>query len=341
MTPIRLPLVRPSFPDPRTFIPAWQDVTATTGQFSNFGRLWHAAAERLEEITGRLAFPCSSGTEALALATSATLVQSEEIGVGIEAFTFEAGRIVAERLCSAYDVIPTHDTCPDQVVIRTIPYGRGRDLTLKRYEHEITVVDAAGAFGTDRKAFAGVRPGSAIAVSFHATKSFPIGEGGAVLLPKYWDAGADAVMRGMNFGFSRDRSRDPHLPYASNAKLDELRCAMILAQLERGDYFAERSARIRKHVLRLIERLGGIGDGITAPYQLGAWQSLVVVGCADAPGLSAGLAERGIASRLVYRPCPDEELLAVDERNLLALPSDCTDDELDHLTSAIEEIELL
>jgi dTDP-4-amino-4,6-dideoxygalactose transaminase len=331
----RIPLVRPSLPDPRTFIPIWQEETERTGQYSNFGGLWEAAAYQLSELTGRRAIPVSSGTEAITLATYASMVHHDFWDVTVEAFTFEAGRIAAERLGGVAEHIATTDTRTNKtVVVRTVPFGMHRAFTGRQFDGEATVVDAAGAFGPSM--LANVRYNQPVAVSFHATKNFPIGEGGAVLLPKDWGVEADLIKRASNFGFNHARER--YGSYATNAKLDELRCAMLLAQLERVEHFKARSQRIRRHTLRLIERCSDV-PGITAPYQLGAWQSLVVIGCNDAATLSARLADRGIASRRVFQPSPREDLLTPDQRNLLALPSDATDDELEHVAAAIEEVE--
>lgn len=338
MTELRIPLVRPSLPDPARFIPMWEESTAKSGTYSNFGPLWQQAAAKLSKMAGRLAFPCSSGTEAVSLAIEATRAEKNIHCVEIEAFTFEAGRIAAQRADKhAFDIRSTDLQAPNAIVVRTIPFGSQRYFSGTAHKDEHTVIDAAGAFGPG--AFKdNVRDDKPIAVSFHATKNFPIGEGGAVLLPWEWEAGAAAVMRAMNFGFNEAKERSEHYNYKTNAKIDELRCAMLISQLDRVDYFRERSARIRRHTLRIVERCSGYVEKITAPYQLGEWQSLVVIDCANAEQLGAGLAARGIASRRVYQPCRRPDLLEPHERELLALPSDCTNEEIEIVANAICEV---
>lgn len=335
-----IPLVRPSFPEPEVFIPLWRKATQESGIYSNFGPLWWMAADKLSEMSDRLAIPVTSGTEAVALAALATQIERGVLDYtpGVEAFTFEAGRIAAERVMhirEPYGVCEVMSHLPfngQGVCIRTIPFGSLRSFTGKQFEAENTVIDAAGGFGPG--AFTtNVRNDQAVAVSFHATKNFPIGEGGAVLLPKTWKRGGEAVVQAMNFGFTQHRRQRITQHYATNAKLDEMRCAMLLAQLERADYFEARSARIRKHVLTLIANV----DQLRAPYALGKWQSLVVVQVdqlADAMGI---LADRGIACREVY-PTSRQDLLTDAEKNLLALPSDCTDDELAQVMDALREV---
>lgn len=346
-----IPLVRPSFPDPGVFIPLWKKATQESGIYSNFGPLWWMAADRLSEVTDRIALPVSNGTEAVTLAALASQIENanDDYAPAVEAFTFEATRIAFERVQHLHDRAEwgLREVRSDSalgakerktgVVIRTVPFGCHRDFTKPQFDDEPTVIDAAGGFGPNAWGTHGldatVRKDQPIAVSFHATKNFPIGEGGAVLLPLAWKRGAEAVVQAMNFGFSQNRRTRITSHYATNAKLDELRCAMLIAQLDRADYFRERCARIRKHTLRLIDHV----DQLRAPYQLGTWQSLVVVQIdqlADAMGI---LADRGIACREVY-PTSRQDLLTDAEKNLLALPSDCTDDELAQVMDALREV---
>ncbi len=321
----------------------WQRSTQESGQYSNFGPLWWLATERLSELSGRHAYPVASGTEAVTLAALATQAELDigDYGTAVEAFTFEAGRIACERTDGVHGIadlgvreVRSKGDCKRDsqgVIIRVMPFGSHRSFVGREYDDQHIVVDAAGGFGPG--AFnANVRPNQAIAVSFHATKNFPIGEGGAVLLPTAWKKGAEAVVRAMNFGFDQ-HARVRKGRYATNAKIDELRCAMLIAQLGRADYFKQRSTRIRRHTLRLIDQV----EQLRAPYQLGAWQSLVVVQCDQIEKAMVLLKEANIACREVF-PGGRIDLLDKDERNLLALPSDCTDDELDQVASVLREV---
>lgn len=335
----------------------WQRSTENSGQFTNFGPLWWLAADRLCDLTDRLSFPVSSGTEAVALAALASQIEHDngDYCPAVEAFTFEATRIAFERVQQNHDRaehglrevrsdekyaasiggVPTDSKTG--VVIRTIPFGSHRSFVGRQFDGEPTVIDAAGGFGPG--AFnANVRPNQPIAVSFHATKNFPIGEGGAVLLPNTWKRGAEAVVQAMNFGFTQHRRTRITQHYATNAKLDELRCAVLVAQLSRADYFKARCARIRKHTLRLIEHV----EQLRVPYQLGAWQSLVVVQVDRLGDAMGALADAKIACREVYPRGTSigsrEDLLTESERNLLALPSDCTDEELEQVAETLREV---
>ncbi len=145
-----------------------------------------------------------------------------------------------------------------------------------------------------------------------------------MFLPMDWTVAAADMMESMNFGFDEFRRRSPRLEYVGNGKLDELRCALLLAQLDRVDYFKARSARIREHSQLLQAKI----DNREVPYPLGAWQSLVVVQVRDVDKTIERLAAAGFVSRAVYSPNRYPDQLLPAERNLLALPSDMTPAEL-------------
>lgn len=317
-----IPLVRPNFPD--FFMNRWRDSTRRSGQFSNFGPLWHQAADVLTKMHGRKAFPCSSGTDAVALGLAA---MGEDRVTNYEAFTFEATGIAARRLGAAMPI--GTNTYGGATCVRTMPYGRFRaSWSTQRY----LVVDAAGGFGTTSSAFCTVPEDAAIAVSFHATKGFPIGEGGCLFLPLRAHEKHAYVMAAMNFGF--DSNRNVVTSYATNAKLDELHCALLLAQLERGSVFRERSRRIREHSGVISEECPERLN--TLPYTPGAWQSLVVVDAKNPDEVVSDLTEAGFTARRLYWPNYNRQLLTDSERNLVALPSDMSDSELEKLIEVLQ-----
>lgn len=322
-----IPLVRPSFPDPETWLPRWKEATGGSNQYTNFGPLWKEAARRLSEETGRIAIPVSSGTEAVALAISAAAesLYLEDPVIYYEAFTFAATRAAAVR--NGYAIAKRTDFVQDTtaIVVRTIPFGSAR--TIKSEPTGSLVIDAAGAFHPDGL---GMYPKDAfIACSFHATKNFPIGEGGCVFLPPNAAWAERSVLSSMNFALLGHRNQ-----YATNAKLDELHCAILLAQLDRKEYFADRSHRIR-----MASRMLALDcDPIWKPYDVGTAQSLCVVAHKEPDRFVAELAIKGFTAKRVYYPYISGEALTYDEARLVALPSDTTDDELQALSDAIKEI---
>jgi dTDP-4-amino-4,6-dideoxygalactose transaminase len=95
------------------------------------------------------------------------------------------------------------------------------------------VMDAAGAFL--RQA---MPQRCTVVFSFHATKTFGIGEGG--LVASYDRDLVDAATRSSNFGFRGGRAET----VAGNAKLSEYHAAVGLAQLARIPTLRERHARV-------------------------------------------------------------------------------------------------
>jgi dTDP-4-amino-4,6-dideoxygalactose transaminase len=177
-----------------------------------------------------------------------------------------------------------------------------------------------------------------VCVSFHATKNFPIGEGGAVLLPRHATWARDQVMAAMNFGFDygsppNDRRVVPG--FATNAKMDELHAALLLAQLGQVEWFADRSARIANASVDITARCPSL---LRLPYTPGSAQSLVVVAHREPARLVDGLAARGFIARRVYHPFIAEDLLTYEEARMVALPSDCNGLEMMRLVGAIREV---
>lgn len=136
------------------------------------------------------------------------------------------------------------------VVVPYATFGTAMDLAEYAELHDKgipVVVDAAASLGTttgDRHFGAGF-PGT-IVYSLHATKAFPVGEGGIVYSG---NAGVIAQLRrAENFGFSENRESTG---LGLNAKLSEFHAAVGLATL---DAFAEKKAR-RQQVYRWYQEL--------------------------------------------------------------------------------------
>lgn len=145
-------------------------------------------------------------------------------------------------LCMDTDLLQeTVEKLGDDVAV-VVPYaafGTHMDLSVYRSLHEggvPVVVDAAASFGTrgPQGQFGKGFPGAVI-FSFHATKTFGIGEGGLV----YSSASSlvDQVRQLSNFGFSEERVS---VAMGLNAKLSEYAAAVGLATL---DVFREKVSR--------------------------------------------------------------------------------------------------
>lgn len=119
------------------------------------------------------------------------------------------------------------------------------------------VVDAAASFGSTSsgRQFGAGFPGSVV-YSFHATKSFGIGEGGLVYSND--EALVARIRRSSNFGFSAARASEFR---GLNAKLSEYTAAVALATLDR--YPAKVATRLRVHdaYVEALIRHGLFEDG--------------------------------------------------------------------------------
>ncbi len=147
------------------------------------------------------------------------------------------------------------------------------------------LLDSASGFGSMDSAG---RPVGALGeteiFSFHATKPFAVGEGGAMVTA---DAGlAERAARLVNFGMERGARSSEEA--GINAKLSELQCAIALAMLDRYDEtLAERRATAARLRAAIVRR------GARVAFQRGVEGSTIQtcqVAAADADGRTAMLA---------------------------------------------------
>ncbi len=133
------------------------------------------------------------------------------------------------------------------------------------------LVDSAAGFGS-RDPHGGLlgRQGAAEIFSFHATKPFAIGEGGAVTTRDGDLAERLAAMS--NFGFRAER--EVSSPFGLNAKMSEMHAAIGLAVLDR---FEDVLLARRERAERLRVALERAGYGFQAGGQGSTWQFVPVL----------------------------------------------------------------
>ena len=248
--PETVPVMRPQLPSAAALSRYLHRIDAAR-VYTNHGPLLVELGERLCDMLRLPAGACvtaASGTAALAgaiLGTAGRATAERPMAI-LPAFTFVATAIAAE-LCGyrAYladvdpvtwmldpDALRDHPVLKEAgVVIPVAPFGRAVPLERWRAFRAATgvavVVD--GAASLDRivpapRSYAGEIP---VALSFHATKSFATGEGGAVVTTDV-DV-ARRVTRALNFGFHDGRdSWGPSL----NGKMSEYHAAVGLAELD-------------------------------------------------------------------------------------------------------------
>lgn len=358
----RFPFSRPALPEPEAWL-GHLDGSYRARRFSNTGPL----VERLE---AGLSARVPGGRRAATSAPSATAgLVATLLGLGVRgpvaipAFTFPATAHAVELagcepvLCDAdpetWELSPeaaaaaiAEHGCVAIVHVRS--FGLCRELgTLSQIAadaHVPLVIDGAAAFGGEMAAGDPVGgAGDAEVFSFHATKVFAIGEGGAVLTTGEL---ALEIRRVANFALDGLDVTGRGL----NGKLSELAAAVGLAMLERlDDHIANRR--------RAIDDLAAAVRASEAPAQLPAdpgrppWQTLPLLfaheslrnhalerlgrgGIEARPYYAPGLHRTRAFAGCQHGPLPETESLA--ERTLcLPVYSDLTDGERDELSSLV------
>lgn len=217
----------------RRIIDEWFDGTGAATTVTNATLGLMAAISDSRRKTGRYALMPSFTFAATPLAA---------MWCGLEPYFVD---IRAGDLCMDTDLLQeTVDKLGDDVAV-VIPYATfGTNLDLSKYLSLMgggvpVVIDAAASFGAcgPQGQFGTAFPGAVI-FSFHATKTFGIGEGGLV----YSDSAGpvERVRRLCNFGFSDERVS---VSMGLNAKLSEYAAAVGLATL---DTYREKISRRRE-----------------------------------------------------------------------------------------------
>jgi dTDP-4-amino-4,6-dideoxygalactose transaminase len=306
-----VPFARPLVPPPAEWLP-FLEASYATRWFTNGGPVGERLERELEHrsaTTDRDAVLVSSATAGL---TAALLALGVEGAVAVPAFTFPA-TAHAVRLAGCRPVLCDADPATWELtpaaaraavrdhgcraILHVRPFGFCRDLSAIEdvaREHGVPlVVDSAAAFGgtTDGVPVGGA--GDAEVFSFHATKVFAIGEGGAVLArPEL----AARIRRTINFSLSGTDVAGPGL----NGKLSDMAAAVGLAMLRRLD---EHIAVRRAAVERLAKAVTG-GASLPATPGRPPWQGLPVLAPdrAARDAAVAALQADGIEARVYYAP---------------------------------------
>jgi dTDP-4-amino-4,6-dideoxygalactose transaminase len=253
-----IPICKPLLPPAEAILPYMRRLDATR-VYSNFGPL-------VREFEARFAHACSVANLNLVTAANGTLaIQAALIArchprpenrnlCLLPAFTFAGtvSAIMSAGLTPLFvDVDPTTcqidlDELKDKDILRrtaavvtVAAFGHMPDLArCSAFEARTgipVIVDAAGCSDALLSGALKSLEGATLALSFHATKAFGIGEGGAI-------ATTDAVLAHdirtiTNFGF--DANRIARLP-GLNAKMSEYNAAVGLALLDQWPAFRAR-----------------------------------------------------------------------------------------------------
>jgi dTDP-4-amino-4,6-dideoxygalactose transaminase len=290
-----IPFQRPSLP-PTPAIDRYLELSRGERWFSNGGPCWRLLRDRLADLTGAYCVPVASGTLGLMAALAAVL---DMPGQGhrrsaalMPSFTFLATAQAAiwSGLRPRLIDIAADDWHLDPALLERALVG-GQDLgavlavsafgtppppdTRQRWERACRqagvplIVDSAAGFGAVAADGLPVgAQGDLEVVSFHATKPFAIGEGGAVFTRDR--ALHERLELAVNFGFTPERTVG--LSRGLNAKMSELHAATALAVLDRLDEILEQ----RRRAATSIRTQLGQAASWQADCELSTWQFLPV-----------------------------------------------------------------
>jgi dTDP-4-amino-4,6-dideoxygalactose transaminase len=281
--------------------------------FSNFGPNVRAFEQELAKYLGigREVITVSNATSGLAAVLLARKVRGL---VAIPSYTFAAtASAVYMAGCEPYPVDVNAETWeldiaglrtvldhkPIAAVIHVRPLGLCRPLAALSQmlaDRDIPfIVDSAAAFG-GRDSSGEIAGGSGLAevFSFHATKPFGIGEGGAVAAsPEI----AEKVRMATNFGLT---APDANPRWGVNAKMSEFHAAVGRAVLQT---FEEKLAARRLLAATWMRYLQDEAAQLPALPGMPPWQVFPVrMPGNSAKMVNAELASVGIESRIYYQP---------------------------------------
>lgn len=313
-----VPVMSPRLPSADRLLPYLRRIDAARN-YTNFGPL---VLELESRLTERLSLPAgglvtaSSGTAALVGATLAVAGRAtvERPFALMPAYTFVATAVAAEQCgYQPYLADVNADTwmldperlldhpALDQIglVMPVAAYGKkvaqAPWLEFKEKTGIPVVIDGAAGFEA-----VDASPGETlgripVVMSFHATKSFACGEGGAVVCTD-----PDVVMkttRALNFGFHNSRDS---CSASINGKLSEYHAAIGLAELD--DWAQkQRSLRMVTAGYRHLFGMAGLSEAlVAAPEVCSSYILFQFSNPFEALQVQSQLQERGIGFRLWY-----------------------------------------
>jgi dTDP-4-amino-4,6-dideoxygalactose transaminase len=310
----RLRFIRPRVPSSEKWVP-FLAPAYTSGWFSNHGPVVQRFERELQEWCGipeRDVAVVSSATSGLVATLIALQVQGP---VAIPAFTFPA-TAHAVRLAGCTPVFCDID--PDTweldpgaaaeaieaagcvAIIHVRAFGLCRDTSrveaLAARAGVPLILDSAAAFGGQTEGGPALGAGGAAEVfSFHATKPFGIGEGGAVLASP---SITRRVREVINFDLVRGEPRGRGL----NAKMSEFTAAIGLAMLRDFDAVLARRREACARLTKIAER-----DDRSEPAARPGrppWQCfpIEVAEPRICKGMLDALANWGVEARTLYQP---------------------------------------
>lgn len=259
-----IPVTKPYLPN-REKLNQYLDGIYERNWLTNNGPLAQELTSRLEEYLGvENLLLVSNGTLALQIAYRALGINEPVNGKAAEAvttpFTFIAtasslkwdgiqpvfADIDPETWCLAPENIEAKITPQTRAIVPVHVFGNACDVSAIdaiAQKHDLKVIyDAAHAFGVNYEGESLLKHGDAATLSFHATKLFHTGEGGAIIFKRKEDL--ERAKRMINFGITGPETIEE---LGINAKMNELQAAMGLCVLDEMEENLKARAAVWHH----------------------------------------------------------------------------------------------
>ncbi|MFN2507910.1 MAG: DegT/DnrJ/EryC1/StrS family aminotransferase [Chthoniobacterales bacterium] len=309
----RFPFIRPLVPPVESWS-GYLEAAYTMRWFSNHGPVvqqFESALTRRFCHSGEIMTSANNATSAIA----ATLISVGARGtVLLPAFTFPATAsavVMAGANPRVLDV-DRHTWCLSiaaleaalrsekcDAVVLVAPFGIQQDFAryadICRQNKTALVIDNAAGLGASEMPLG--NEGCFEIYSLHASKAFPVGEGGAI---RSFASHAESLRRAINFGLQDGKPRSGS--WGINAKMPEISAAVGLAVLANlKEVLARRRAMVRRYmaILQDFDEVEYPRDVDRAPWQVFP----VLLSSADvAEGFLLRAAEKGLHVRRGYHP---------------------------------------
>ncbi|ABM19671.1 DegT/DnrJ/EryC1/StrS family aminotransferase [Marinobacter nauticus] len=314
-----IPVTKPYLPS-REKLNRYLDGIYERQWLTNNGQLVQELTQRLEDYLGvENLLLVTNGTLALQIAYRALRVCGATPGVQAEAITTPFTFIATASFLKWDGVQPVFaDIDPDtwclnpanieavisphtQAIVPVHVFGNACDvetISAIAEKHNLKVIyDASHAFGVKYKGESLLKHGDAATLSFHATKLFHTGEGGAIIFKRRDDL--ERAKKMINFGITGPEIIEE---LGINAKMNELQAAMGLCVLdEMEENHTARAAVWHRYEQALSQTLRLQAKPQALDYNY-AYFPVVFESEEQAVRLAATLKENGVLARRYFYP---------------------------------------
>ncbi len=363
-----IPVTRPYLPN-REKLEKYIDGIYERQWLTNNGQLVQELTRRLEAYLGvENLLLVSNGTLALQIAYRALGVSDIDRHREIEAittpFTFVATAsslkweginpvftdIDPNTWCLSPDKIEAAITSNTRAIVPVHVFGNACDVEAIdgiAKKHKLKVIyDASHAFGVTYKGESLLKHGDAATLSFHATKLFHTGEGGAIIFKHKEDL--ERAKKMINFGITGPETIEE---LGINAKMNELQAAMGLCVLDEMEVNLTAREVVTRHYNEHLPTSLQRQVLNSAASANNAYMPIVFESESQALAVLNRLSESGITARRYFYPSLDQIELGTNTKQsmhvsrdiakrILCLPiyADVKPEELFQITDVIKEV---